>query len=108
MQKSTVKVIKEENFEKEVLKSDKPVFVDFYADWCGPCRIVSPIIEELSTEYSDKIKFVKINVDFAPDVSSRYNIMSIPTLIIFKDGQPANIFIGAASKNHYKKLIEDI
>lgn len=107
MQKS-VKIINENEFDKEVINSDKPVFVDFYADWCGPCRMVAPVIEELSTEYFDKLKFVKINVDYAPNVSAKYNIMSIPTLIIFRNGKPVKTFIGAANKTYYKKMIEEV
>ncbi len=108
MRKTEVKVIEEKDFESEVLKSDKPVFVDFYADWCGPCRMVAPVIDELSLEYDGKVKFVKINVDYAPDVASRYGIMSIPTLIIFKDGKPAKTLIGAASKSQYARMIEEV
>jgi thioredoxin 1 len=108
MQKSKVKTIEEKDFDNEVLKSDKPVFVDFYADWCGPCRIVAPVIEELSAEYDGKVKFVKVNVDFAPDISSRYNIMSIPTLMVFKEGKPVKMFIGAATKKEYKQIIEEV
>lgn len=108
MQKTAVKVIEEKDFEREVLKSDKPVFVDFYADWCGPCRMVAPVIDELSLEYDGKLKFVKINVDYAQNVALRYGIMSIPTLIIFKDGKPAKTFIGAASKGQYVRMINEV
>ncbi len=73
-----------ENFEKEVLKSEKPVLVDFYADWCGPCNAMAPVIEELAKELEGKVKVGKINVDENPDIAVEYNVMSIPTLIVFK------------------------
>ena len=76
-----------ENFEKEVLKSEKPVLVDFYADWCGPCNAMAPVIEELATELDGKAKVGKINVDENSDIAVEYNVMSIPTLIIFKNGK---------------------
>ena len=76
-----------ENFEKEVLKSEKPVLVDFYADWCGPCNAMAPVIEELAKELEGKVKVGKINVDENPDIAVEYNVMSIPTLIVFKNGK---------------------
>lgn len=106
MRSQQVLRIEEKDFEKEVLRSDKPVFVDFYADWCGPCRMVAPIIEELAETYNGKVKFVKVNVDFAPELANKYGVMSIPTLIIFKHGKVTDAFVGAATKSEYVKIIE--
>ena len=92
------------NFEHEVLKSDMPVLVDFYADWCGPCKILSPIVAEIAQEKSD-IKVVKINVDGAPNVAIKYQIMSIPTLIVIKDGNEVNRSVGLINKSQILDLI---
>ena len=96
----------DQNFEEEVLKSEKPVLVDFWAEWCHPCKIVSPIVDELALEYSDKIKIGKLNVD-ENTVSQNYNVMSIPTLLIFKNGKPVNSIVGARPKEDYKKVIDE-
>lgn len=93
-----VKKIDENTFENEVLKSEKPVLVDFYADWCGPCKMMAPIVEQISEEYGDQITFGKCNIDENMDIAQRYRVMSIPTLIIFKDGKPAEVWVGACSK----------
>ncbi len=90
--------LKSENFEEEVLKSEKPVLVDFYADWCGPCQMMGPIIEELATELEGKAKVGKINVDENPDIAVEYNVMSIPTLIIFKKGKEEKRLVGIRDK----------
>lgn len=96
------------NFKKEVLESDLPVVVDFWATWCGPCRLVTPIIEELSQEYDKKIKVGKINIDENPKTPTQYGIMSIPTLIFFKKGQITGQVVGALSKPELKKKIEEL
>jgi thioredoxin 1 len=98
-------VLTDQNFESEVLKSETPVLVDFWATWCAPCRIVDPIIAELANEYSSKIKVGKMDVD-ATSVSQNYGIMSIPTVMIFKNGQPVKSMIGAQSKESYKREID--
>jgi len=95
-----------QQFEQEVLNSSNPVFVDFWAEWCGPCRAVSPTVEELSNEYKDKVNFVKINVDQNSDLAQKYNVFSIPTLAIFKDGEIVSQKIGAASKESFKTMID--
>ena len=93
-----------ENFEKEVLKSEKPVLVDFYADWCGPCNAMAPVIEELATELDGKAKVGKINVDENSDIAVEYNVMSIPTLIIFKNGKEEKILVGLRDKEELLNL----
>ena len=93
------------NFQAEVLESDKPVLVDFWAPWCGPCRIVAPHLEELAGERED-LRIVKLNVDENPQVSAQYQVMSIPTLLLFKHGQVAHQIIGALPKNRLVQEIE--
>ena len=88
-----------ENFKKEVLNSEQPVLVDFYADWCGPCKMMSPVVEELARELQGKAKVGKINVDENQDLAMEYNVMSIPTLIIFKEGKEFKRFVGVRNKN---------
>jgi thioredoxin 1 len=96
----------DQNFETEVLNSETPVLVDFWAEWCPPCKIISPIVDELASEYSGKIKIGKVNVD-ENSVSQNYNVMSIPTLLIFKNGQPIKSIIGAKPKEAIKKEIDE-
>ncbi len=93
-----------ENFEKEVLKSEKPVLVDFYADWCGPCNAMAPVIEELAKELEEKVKVGKINVDENPDIAVEYNVMSIPTLIVFKNGKEEKRLVGLRNKEELINL----
>ena len=92
-------VINDDNFEAEVLNSDLPVLVDFWAPWCGPCRRVSPIVEDIGKEYEGKLKVCTLNVDEAPKTAAKYNIQSIPTLEIFKNGEVADGIVGAVPKN---------
>ena len=95
-----------QQFEQEVLNSANPVFVDFWAEWCGPCRAVSPVVEELSKEYGDKVDFVKINVDDNGEIAQKFNVFSIPTLAIFKDGVVSQK-VGAATKESFKTMIDN-
>lgn len=92
-----------ENYENEVLKSDKKVLIDFYADWCGPCKMMSPIIDEIAEEMSDTVKVGKVNVDENQDLAMEYGVMSIPTVIILKNGEVQKTFIGVTDK---EKIIE--
>ena len=92
------KAVTEATFEAEVLQASKPVVVDYWAEWCGPCRMVAPVLEEIASEYSDKIDVVKLNVDDNPTVTQRYGIMNIPTLSVFKDGQVVKEIVGAKPK----------
>lgn len=94
-----------ENFEKEVLKSEKPMLVDFYADWCGPCNAMAPVIEELATELDGKAKVGKINVDENSDIAVEYNVMSIPTLIIFKNGKEEKRLVGLRDKEELLSIL---
>ncbi len=94
------------SWETDVMSSATPVFVDFWAEWCGPCRMVSPVVEELAEEYNGKVDFVKVNVDEANEIASKYNVFSIPTLAIFNKGQIVAQQVGAASKESYKNMIE--
>jgi len=100
------KISDEKSWEIDVMNSDKPVFVDFWAEWCGPCRMVSPVVEELASEYEGKVNFVKVNVDEANQLASKYNVFSIPTLALFNKGQLLTQQVGAASKESYKNMID--
>ncbi len=96
----------DENFESEILKGDRPVLVDFWADWCVPCHMVSPIVEEIGREKADDLRVAKLNVDDNPQMSRRYGVMSIPTLILFKDGEEKARVIGAKPKDAILRELE--
>ena len=98
----------DQNFETEVLKSQTPVLVDFWAEWCGPCKIVDPVVSELASEYGGKLKVGKLNVDENQTSSQKFNVMSIPTIMLFKNGQPIKSVIGAQSKENFKKAIDEV
>ncbi len=98
----------DQNFEAEVLKSEKPVLVDFWAAWCGPCQMMGPIIEELAKEMGNKYKVGKLNVDENRETVARYGIMSIPTLMIFKNGKPVKQLVGVQAKENLKGELEKI
>jgi len=92
------------NFKKEVIDSDKPVLVDFWAPWCGPCKMIAPYLEELAKEYAGKLKVCKLNVDEAPGLATKYSIMSIPALLLFKDGKIMEKRVGAMNKRELEKF----
>ena len=94
------------DFEKEVLESATPVLVDFYADWCGPCKMMSPVIDKLAEEYDGRIKVGKVNVDENSDLAVKYGIMSIPNMVFFKNGQPVDRVVGAIPKPAMKEKFE--
>lgn len=96
-----------ENFSTEVLASDKVVLVDFYADWCGPCRMVAPVVEQIAEEYADRAVVGKLNVDENEEISVRYGVMSIPTLIAFKNGEVAGKLVGVQPKEVIERLIQE-
>ena len=100
--------INEQNFKKEILEEKNLALVDFYADWCAPCKILSPVIEELSNEYEGRLKAGKLNVEEAGAIATRYSIMSIPTLLFFKDGQIIEQIVGALPKQQLKAKIETL
>ena len=99
--------VSDETFEEEVIKSDIPVLVDFWADWCAPCKMIAPIVEQLATEYDGKVKFAKLDVDTNPGAATTYGVRSIPTLLIFKEGSPVGQVVGAVPKSVLQRRIEE-
>ena len=95
---ASTKTVTDSTFDAEVLGSDKPVLVDFWAEWCGPCKMIAPILDQIAEEHEGKLKIAKLNVDDNPDIARRFDVMSIPTLIVFQDGQPAKRMVGAKGK----------
>jgi thioredoxin 1 len=97
--------VTETTFEQEVLQSDKPVIVDFWAEWCGPCHAVAPVLDKIAEERSDELKLVKVNIDEEQELARRYGIQSIPTIVLFKDGEPAAAAIGAQPKTALERAL---
>jgi thioredoxin 1 len=108
MAEGNVLEVSDSSFETDILKSDKPVLVDFWAAWCGPCRAIAPVVKELAGEYADRLKIAKMNVDENPATPSKYGIRAIPTLLFFKDGKLADQITGAVSKNIIESGIKKI
>jgi len=105
---SNAKKVTDQNFNEEVIESSRPVLVDFWAEWCGPCKMIAPSLEELADDYKDSIDVAKLNVDENPNIASDFSIRSIPTLLIFKDGSPVSQIVGAVPKNTIKSKIDEI
>lgn len=101
-----IKAVTDDQFEQEVLNSNKPVLVDFWASWCGPCRALAPIFEEVASQYAEKVTFAKINIDENPQTPSKYGVMSIPTLILIKNGQVVATKMGLLSKSQLSAFID--
>ena len=98
--------LNEQNFEQEVLRADMPVLVDFWASWCGPCRMLAPVIAEIAEEYAGKVKVRKVNVDEQPNLANRYGIASIPTVMLFKNGEVVNTSLGYRPKNDLETMLK--
>ena len=99
--------LSESTFDETIGASSAPVLVDFWAEWCGPCKMIAPILEEIATEQTGKLRVAKLNVDENPDIARRFDVMSIPTLIVFKDGQPAKRLVGAKPKGALLEELSD-
>ena len=100
-----ITILTDATFDETIGGADKPVLVDFWAEWCGPCKMLAPVLEEIASEQGEKLSIAKLNVDDNPDVAMRFNVMSIPTLIVFKDGEPAKRLVGAKGKG---QLLQDL
>jgi thioredoxin 1 len=100
------KSVTDQSFQTDVLDSSKPVLVDFWAEWCGPCRMIAPALEEISNELGEQVQVVKLNIDENPDAPSKYGVRGIPTMILFKNGQPAATKVGAAPKTQLQAWLE--
>jgi thioredoxin 1 len=102
----TTKAVTDQSFESEVLKASQPVLVDYWAQWCGPCKMIGPIVEESAADYADRLTVAKLDIDESPRTPTRYNVRSIPTLMLFKDGQPVATHVGSLSKGQLREFID--
>ena len=100
--------ISDESFEKEVLQSERPVLIDYWAEWCGPCKMIAPSVHEMAVEYDGQLTVGKLDVDSAPNIAMKYGVRSIPALIFFKDGQPVDQIVGAVPKGVLKKKVDSV
>ena len=100
--------LSDSNFEAEVLQSSEPVLIDFWAPWCGPCRMIAPVVEELADENAGSVRFAKINIDDSPNIAARFKVSSIPTLMLFKDGEVVDTFVGVQPKNRLQDAIDQV
>ena len=107
MTTATTTAVTDDTFKAEVLDSDVPVLVDFWAEWCGPCKLIAPVLSELAADHPDTLRVVKVNVDDSPDVARRFEIMSIPTLMLFKDGVAKKRLIGAKGKHQLLQELQE-
>lgn len=105
---NTIINLTNETFDQTVLKSNKPVVVDFWATWCGPCRVVGPVMEELASDYNGKVQIAKVNVDDQGELAARFKIMSIPTILAFKNGELAEKTVGSRSKEEFSEMIDKL
>ena len=99
--------ISDATFDEEISSATEPVIVDFWAEWCGPCKMIAPVLEEIASDYEGKVKVAKLNVDDNPDIARRFDVMSIPTLIVFQDGKPAKRMVGAKGKGQLLQELAD-
>jgi len=102
----TIQHVNDQNFEEQVLQADRPVLVDYWAEWCGPCKAIAPILEEIADEYGDRIRIAKVNIDENPDVPARFGIRGIPTLMLFKNGHVEATKVGALSKSQLTAFLD--